>query len=106
MYYAYQFRFFLFLAKKKYRVTVYMGVVQCAQYRPISTDTILDCRLKLQSGAVRFEKLFGSNRSLPSWMMCSSKDGEDDSTKKKHAGTSHKVPDFLELLVPIYSPLH
>jgi len=39
--------------------------------------------------------------------MGSSKDGEDDSTMKKHAGTSQKAkkgPDFSKLLVPIYSP--
>ncbi|EER87829.1 hypothetical protein BDA96_10G038400 [Sorghum bicolor] len=42
----------------------------------------------------------GSKRSLPSWMG-SSKDGEDDSCKKKHAGTSQKAqkgPDFSKLL--------
>jgi DNA-repair protein XRCC1 len=36
--------------------------------------------------------------------MGSSKDGEDDSGKKKHAGTSQKAqkgPDFSKLLVPI-----
>ncbi|KAJ1257941.1 hypothetical protein BS78_10G035300 [Paspalum vaginatum] len=41
-----------------------------------------------------------SKRSLPSWMG-SSKDGEDDSSKKKHAGTSQKAqkgPDFSKLL--------
>ncbi|PAN25857.1 hypothetical protein PAHAL_4G329900 [Panicum hallii] len=41
-----------------------------------------------------------SKRSLPSWMG-SSKDGEDDSGKKKHAGTSQKAqkgPDFSKLL--------
>lgn len=42
----------------------------------------------------------GSKRSLPSWMG-SSKDGEDDSSKKKHAGTAQKAqkgPDFSKLL--------
>ncbi|XP_066371268.1 DNA-repair protein XRCC1-like [Miscanthus floridulus] len=42
----------------------------------------------------------GSKRSLPSWMG-SSKDGEDDSSKKKQAGTSQKAqkgPDFSKLL--------
>ncbi|CAL5044672.1 unnamed protein product [Urochloa decumbens] len=41
-----------------------------------------------------------SKRSLPSWMG-SSKDGEDDSSKKKHAGTSQKAEkgsDFSKLL--------
>ncbi|TKW19602.1 hypothetical protein SEVIR_4G031100v4 [Setaria viridis] len=41
-----------------------------------------------------------SKRSLPSWMG-SSKDGEDDSSKKKHAGTSQKAQkgsDFSKLL--------
>ena len=87
------FDFFYFLPKLS-------GVHGCCSARTIISSN-------LQSGVVRLlKKMPISKRSLSSWMG-SSKDGEDDSTKKKHAGTSQKAqkgPDFSKVLVPIYSP--
>lgn len=92
---------FVFFFSQNYRVC--MGVLQCAQDSSISVDTIIyNFKLKQETGAVRFpNKMSGSKRSLPPWMSFS-KDEEDDSRKKKHAGTSQKAqkgPDFSKLLV-------